>query len=81
MSNVSPRNFMLIAEHSICQPGLPSPQGDDHLGSISSFGDFQSAKSSGFFFFSDGSTLAPASIFSFGIRDSLPYSGKLSTEK
>src|SRR6266404_7157977 len=26
-SKVVPRNFWLIAEHSMCQPGLPGPQG------------------------------------------------------
>jgi len=35
-----------IEEHSICHPGLPSPQGEGHLGSFS-LDFFQSAKSSG----------------------------------
>jgi len=33
-----------ITEHSICQPGLPGPQGDSHEGSPS-LDFFQSAKS------------------------------------
>ena len=31
MSNGIPRSWQLIAEHSICHPGRPSPQGDVHL--------------------------------------------------
>ena len=30
-SNVFPKYFSAIAEHSICQPGKPSPQGEAHL--------------------------------------------------
>jgi hypothetical protein len=40
--------FRDIAEHSICQPGRPLPQGLSHPGILFSEG-FQSIKSSGFF--------------------------------
>src|SRR5919112_3310475 len=33
ISIVSPRYLRDMAEHSICQPGLPFPQGLDHVGS------------------------------------------------
>ncbi len=33
MSSVSPSNFMLIAEHSMCQPGRPGPHGLSQAGS------------------------------------------------
>ena len=36
-----------IAEHSMCQPGRPSPHGDGHEVSSSALCAFQSAKSSG----------------------------------
>ena len=39
----------IIAEHSMCQPGRPSPHGDGHVGSPG-FDAFQSAKSRGSFF-------------------------------
>ena len=38
---------MLIAEHSMCQPGKPSPQGDGHFMRRPGSARFQSAKSSG----------------------------------
>jgi len=38
-----------IAEHSICQPGRPSPHGEGHFGYLG-FAAFQSAKSYLFFF-------------------------------
>src|SRR3546814_3357873 len=30
MSNCAPRYFLLITEHSRCQPGAPRPQGESH---------------------------------------------------
>ena len=48
----------IITQHSVCHPGLPSPQGVFHLIPLSVF--FQSAKSSGDSFFEFSSTLAPA---------------------
>lgn len=44
MSNEGPNIPEAIAEHSICQPGLPKPQGDSHEGSPGLL-FFQSAKS------------------------------------
>src|SRR3989338_226702 len=35
ISKPSPKYFILIAEHSICHPGRPSPHGDGHDGSLS----------------------------------------------
>src|SRR3990167_6700656 len=46
MSKHSPKSFWLIAEHSICQPGRPGPQGLSQKGSPGLL-LFQSAKSSG----------------------------------
>ena len=46
MSNVSPRYFIAIAEHSMCQPGRPGPHGLSHAGSPG-LAPFHSAKSSG----------------------------------
>lgn len=46
ISNVWPNILEAMTEHSMCQPGLPFPQGESHQGS--SFLDcFQSAKSFG----------------------------------
>src|SRR5207245_6110221 len=44
-SKRSPRYFVLIAEHSMCQPGKPGPHGESHTRArpVSPF--FQSAKS------------------------------------
>lgn len=39
-----------IAEHSICHPGLPLPQGESHEGSLSDFDFFHKAKSPTFRF-------------------------------
>src|SRR6266545_2354993 len=47
MSKRSPRCFMDIAEHSICQPGYPSPQGLGHFNSRLAPALFHSAKSAG----------------------------------
>lgn len=44
-----PKIALAITEHSICHPGLPSPQGLGHLGS-SGLLAFQRAKSLGLFF-------------------------------
>ena len=45
ISNSEPRNFSAMAEHSMCQPGPPGPQGDSQAASSCGFWDFQSAKS------------------------------------
>ncbi len=50
MSKALPRYLPAIAEHSMCQPGRPGPQGDGQAavsGSDSFFQPFQSAKSRG----------------------------------
>ena len=49
MSIVSPRCFIAIAEHSICHPGLPLPQGLSQEGSPG-FAAFHISKSRGIFF-------------------------------
>ncbi len=46
-SNEGPSVASAMAEHSMCQPGRPGPQGDSHQVSSSSLRPFQSAKSSG----------------------------------
>ena len=47
MSSSTPSSSSAIAEHSMCQPGRPSPHGEGQAVSSSSFSPFQSAKSSG----------------------------------
>ena len=44
-SNGTPSTSSAIAEHSMCQPGRPSPQGDSHQVSSPSLRPFHSAKS------------------------------------
>ena len=46
---VSPKCFVAITEHSICQPGRPLPQGESQLISPG-LALFHSAKSNGFLF-------------------------------
>jgi hypothetical protein len=46
MSIVRPSALSIIAEHSMCQPGRPAPQGLSHSGSFSLDG-FHSTKSAG----------------------------------
>ena len=58
MSICSPRAFIAIAEHSMCQPGRPGPQGLSQCGSPG-FAPFQRAKSRGSSFSSLRSTRAP----------------------
>ncbi len=48
-----------MAEHSMCQPGRPSPHGESHAGSPG-FAAFHSAKSIGLRLASSTSTRAPA---------------------
>ncbi len=47
MSNVGPRIFMLMAEHSMCHPGRPGPHGLSHAGSPG-LAAFHRAKSAAF---------------------------------
>ena len=76
MSKWRPRYFMLIAEHSMCQPGRPGPQGLSQEGSPG-FDRFHNAKSPGWRLIDDGSIRAPASSSSGSRWLSLPYSGAL----
>ena len=52
-----PSSFSAIAEHSMCQPGRPSPQGEGQPVSSSALRAFQSAKSSGSSFSDCGARL------------------------
>ena len=58
----------IMAEHSMCHPGLPSPQGEFHEGSFS-FEIFHSAKSSIFFLSDSRSTLVPETTSSLFLPD------------
>ena len=71
---------MLIAEHSMCHPGRPGPQGLSQDGSPG-FDDFQRAKSPGCFLSEVGSIRAPAWSSSGSRWLSLPYDGALVTSK
>ena len=79
MSSLSPRCLMLIAEHSMCQPGRPRPHGLSHDGSPSS--NFHSAKSSGSRFAASTSIRAPDLSSSTLFFESMPYRPKLDTAK
>ncbi len=57
IENSTPSSSSAIAEHSMCQPGRPSPHGLGHQVSSPSLRVFQSAKSSG----ASLSSAAPAS--------------------
>ena len=85
ISIVSPNRLRLIAEHSICQPGLPSPKGDGHLTSPSSgVHFFQRAKSltDSFSYSSAESRPLAAAFREDGSRwESFPYWGKLAILK
>ncbi len=74
---------MLMAEHSMCQPGRPRPKGASHCAhSGSSLFTFHSTKSRAFSFsYLSVSTRAPALIPATSSRDSRPYSGKLEMRK
>ena len=80
ISIVSPRFFKTIVEHSICHPGLPSPQGDFHEISPG-FAAFHKAKSIGSCFPSSTSFLTPFKSSSTFLCDNFPYPGKLLTLK
>ena len=71
-SNEGPRWVMLIAEHSMCQPGRPSPIAVDHDGSPG-FGPFHRAKSrTSSFAYSSASTRSPTRSCSGSSRASRP---------
>ena len=71
---------MAMAEHSMCQPGRPGPQGLSQDGSPG-LADFHRAKSRGSRLRSSTSTRAPASNSSRFLPESFPYSGKRDTSK
>src|SRR3989338_5439506 len=79
MSKFSPRYLMLIAEHSMCHPGLPLPHGLSQSGSPSE--NFHNAKSRGSFFDSSTSILTPDCSSSIFFFDNLQYWGNFDTEK
>ena len=75
MSNDGPRWAMLIAEHSMCQPGRPGPIAVSHDGSPG-FGAFQSAKSrTSSLPYSSASTRSPTRRPSGSRRARRPYAG------
>ena len=72
ISKSSPSSFSAIAEHSMCQPGRPSPHGDGQAVSSSSLRAFQSAKSSGSSFSCARPASSPWSISSGSRLESFP---------
>ena len=80
MSKCRPRYFMLMAEHSMCQPGRPGPQGLSHDGSPG-FERFQRRSRRDDASAIEGSIRAPASSSSGSRWLSLPYSAALPTSK
>ena len=74
---MSPRYFIAMAEHSMCQPGRPGPRRvsqDVSPGLVA----FQRAKSRAeSFSYSSESMRAPSWMPSRSLPESLPYSGKL----
>src|SRR5581483_2901476 len=78
ISNAGPKASSAIAEHSMCQPGRPRPQGESHDVSSPGLFAFQSAKSRGSFFSGFGSC---SSTWSGRWPESRPYCGSRATEK
>ncbi len=81
ISNGAPSVASAIAEHSMCQPGRPSPHGALHHVSSIGLRAFQSAKSSGSSLRADPSSPSPWSIWSTSRCESSPYSGSERTRK
>src|SRR5690554_5302592 len=79
ISKVSPKHLVDMAEHSMCQPGRPSPQGDCQLTSPG-LAAFHRAKSAGLRLASCTSTRAPASRSSSFFLLSLPRSEEHTSE-
>jgi hypothetical protein len=72
IANDGPSSASAIAEHSMCQPGLPRPQGESQAVSSPSLCAFQSAKSSRSSFSDSVPASSPWSMSS-GLRfESLP---------
>ena len=63
MSMTGPISFLIMALHSMCQPGLPGPQGLSQVGSFG-FAAFQSTKSAGCRLLVLTATLSPALLSS-----------------
>ena len=72
ISKSVPSTDSAIAEHSMCQPGRPSPHGDGQAVSSPSLRPFHSAKSCGFSFSAASSSPSPCCMSSSGRFDSLP---------
>ena len=80
ISNDGPRSFSAIAEHSMCQPGRPRPQGESHAVSSSGLFAFQSAKSRGSSLSGFGVS-SSSSSWSSRCPERRPYSAKRATRK
>ena len=78
ISNTGPSSFSAIAEHSMCQPGRPAPQGELHDVSSPGLFAFQSAKSRGSSLRAFGSCSSTWSGF---WPESRPYSPQRATRK
>ena len=72
ISKSTPSSFSAIAEHSMCQPGRPSPHGEGQALSSSGLRAFQSAKSSGSSFSDSVPASSPWSMSSGSRFESLP---------
>ncbi len=72
ISKSTPRICSAIAEHSMCQPGRPRPQGASQAVSSPSFWAFHRAKSSGSSLRSAPSTPSPWSICAMSWWESSP---------
>ena len=72
MAKSAPSSFSAIAEHSMCQPGRPSPHGEGQPVSSSNLRAFQSAKSSRSSFSDSVPASSPWSISSGSRFESLP---------
>ena len=64
MSMTGPMSFLIMALHSMCQPGRPGPQGDPQVGSPG-LADFHRAKSEGLRFLLSRATRSPARLSSY----------------
>ena len=74
IANSGPSSASAIAEHSMCQPGRPGPQGESQEVSSSGLWAFQRAKSSGSSLSEADPASSPWSMSSVRRLESLPYS-------
>ena len=80
-SKCGPKYFMLIAEHSMCQPGRPGPQGESQVGSPG-FAAFQRTKSlMSSFSYSSSATRSLRRACERSIPESRPYAGNVEIRK